>query len=92
MMEAGLQFVACSLFPQYMNRALEQELRKLPGLLTNSPRLPAIQGPGLGDPASAPYINSKILRFNGRLWRQLLPRFGQCPCPVVGCTSSVRPL
>ena len=25
-------------------------------------------------------------------WRQLLPRFGQCPCPVVAFPSSVRPL
>ena len=24
MMETGLQFIACSLFPQYMNRTLEQ--------------------------------------------------------------------
>jgi len=30
----------------------------------NLPRLPAIQAPGLRDPSSAPYINSKTLRFN----------------------------
>ena len=92
MMETGLQFIACSLFPQYMNRTLEQIFASSQALPTDLPSLPAIQAPGLRDPSSAPYINSKTLRFNRLFWRQLLPRFGQCPCPVVGCPSSVRPL
>ena len=56
MMEAGLQFIACSLFPQYMNHPEPWSGSSPdPTLPTNLPRLPAIQAPGLRDPSRGSY-------------------------------------
>jgi hypothetical protein len=51
-MEAGLQFVACSLIPQYMNPEPQSRSSPAPALPTNLPRLRAIQALGLRDLSS----------------------------------------
>ena len=64
MMQAGLQFIACSLFPECINPLTLEQIFAISRTSNEIPRLPAIQAPGPRDPSSSPYMNSRTLRFS----------------------------
>ena len=74
MMEAGLQFIACSLFPQYVGPNGKARYFATPGLPTFTQPTCDSGIPSCSDSSSAPYINSKTLQFiPPSSWRTCCP-------------------